>query len=585
MSCNLYSTTEETSVYIDTNTYSKILVKYLNCSQSTQNTYSGGVTPKSSWILVDAKRVQENLSNEVSNLSYKHKYTIDCILKSLLLQKKLNFSIVDAISQNNEFLNLISANNPQNTPFFIKPEYISERLTDIEYYVADFSYTEKNTSLNITLIPKGNLIPLWQIELIISPNKNHTASFTLPGRILVEGKYILKIENQDTFKSNSIELLITNKQDNTAEEVAILCYGKQLSKGLGIGCATNRNDFTVILTMGNSILEHNTGELTNAIQSTKNGGVTMFLSPSNDTFKILHNAGVLPELIEVKKLNSSQNFYCIGDENLFYELPDIERNFFVWDTMYPKTALTANIGKNYCEVILPFDNQNYSAVLEVEYGLGKIIFTTFNWLNALSISNIADIFLNRLIKFFEQSKLPEIPLSNDTTILNTLNNIKEKYRKYRVIGPFTIQHKSNSESSLKIDALATIFKPEEINSSKETFIVNNERTLRWREIYTHNHSKSKINLIPFINSNKNSIIYLTTEVNQDGRHIVEIDSIYPFRLILNNQLIFEKPTGYNGELKLNLKKINNTLIFKVFIQNTNYQNASICLKISTSGKQ
>jgi hypothetical protein len=542
--------------------FDELNVRHININNPVDINIGTLSTNTSNWKIIDFSNEILSCKNQSDRIT-QNNFNLKLLLQTIEITGDTPLSMLNAGPDTLEVIEHLSSENSCNSPFFLKPAYSGETGLDIEYIVGYFSNASNPKTLEISLTPVKNRNPLWRTKVTF--NEDRTASFTLPGRLLLPGEYLLKAGTADNDKFCQINLFIHEIPDELLSTVYISCHDLSLARGLGIGSLDGRKDLSLILTEGNSLFEHDLQNLAELMDNVQSGGTAIFLGTPYDCFSIMEKAGLVQHGLEIVNLSPPAVKYNLScDENLFHNLPSSQDFLPVWQSLYARLAIRYHYGRSYCDIISDKQNEKYSALLEVEYGLGRLVFTSFSWLTALGRTNISEVFLARIIKYFEQSELKEVSESSKHNIFELLSEIKSEYRQWSLTGPFS-QDTSSGRSSAG-ELLFAQSGPEKALDFNNLYYLENGRILRWKKHFTSQDNNFCLDLAPLSTPNEDSVVFAGTEVTCRSKNIgLLIDCPYPFLLYQNGSEVEEKLSGFSGRISRQNSQEKVLLLFKILV--------------------
>lgn len=565
------------------NSARNIILNKDTCSSKINYICSGGLKPQNTITLDSSSDINSTTYKDIENmkggLTYKlfaneakHETIIENFsdfIKAANTNAEIPITIVTSSKNSPTIFKELADNNQAKQPFFISPTYVSEEKLDIEYSIATSCLRGLSQSITVYLKPEGNKMPVWQTSLTTGPHNNYKDTFTLPGRLLDSGKFLLSAVSSTTKQKSEISLDILPHAGAAKEKALPLCADRLLPIGLGIGTENPRKDTIIAIITGNSILEYNSEELFNMLSTVHAGGVIIFLNVPADIGLIFNWHEKEFSQLAIREFKNNSNIINVTEynNNLISRIPSPEKDFLPWQQLLPKYAIDSTIGKSHFDVTFDTD-KIYSAFLELEYGLGKIILTTFDWLATLGRNCLAEAFLDKIIKYFEQSELPENANQEKIAPANEFSELQRSIIPWNVTGPFSIQRDESIPMPKDYqNIINTVLPPEEEPDYSQKYTGKNSKILRWRRYFTHNLNNFTLNLSSLKDNTDLSVIYVSTEIESPDTKKAElqIDSNFPLKIFINMSNTQELLSGLKGNVIIPLEKGKNHILLKLII--------------------
>ncbi|MFH0911509.1 MAG: hypothetical protein V1918_08420 [Planctomycetota bacterium] len=471
-------------------------------------------------------------------------------------------------------------------PVFLAPRRVLPEGEDAEYALAVAGRGKKERErVFLALVAERGAAVLWRGSMTVEPGRTAARAVTIPGRVLLPGRYVLSasLEKRGGTAEERLSITVLGGKESCFRDAALLVEDPMLAQGLGFPKAGKRAIAPLVLTLGNSLLEHAPRALASVLARVEAGGTAIFLGTPGDAAAVLRKVGVIERAFVVTALSAVQSvpihFSCPGE--LFDGLPSDRFLDAEWSELLPDCALEADFGRVHAGVFSAEGGTPWGAtVLEVPAGKGYLVFTTHRWLSALGRDALAEAFLARLVQTFAPASPAAAPSRKRLEeIRHVLEEMRSQAREWEAIGPFLFevptamdqgaQGATSKAGGAEVlpPALEAVFPPESDASQRARLVGRAGRVLHWRRFYTHDLDPSHGDTIVFSPlpwPMPDAAYYAATEVKADGAKNVPVKfaSPHPFRIFVNRALAEEGPGGHDGTLFLPLRAGDNRILVK-----------------------
>lgn len=394
---------------------------------------------------------------------------------------------------------------------------------------------------------------IWQGRLGVESSTGQRGA-VVPVRDVEPGRYSLELGPEDA-GGERIErpVHIVAQPVGRVDCVPVVCAQPSVAAGLGLGrnragqgpCAVRQ-----VLTLGNSLLEHDASMLASTLSLAEAGGAVVLLGAPPGTMSLLRRIGVVGQEVEQIDLRVHERvIHFLRNARLAEGLPrPCGKETQFWAGFLPGAAFAPHGGTVHAGAYLPGEPTPWVAtILELACGRGRLVLSTFPWQRGLVRHPVADLLLDRLLGFYFEidASIGSNP-EREKELQELLETERARMRGWSVLHPLEAQQKgyrswATLQNAAALEGTDRVARPEGAGG----------RVARWRQYYADRaEGLVVLDSLGGPRPDLYAIAVGTLDATGDRPVRVRLSTPHPFRLRVNGEVVVEHPGGFDASLRL-----------------------------------